>query len=284
MENRINELIYNIVKINNYSEVDTQEFKKIKHNDDLVPRFQKNLETLQRLISNYYDDCYDIQGITDNGVDILLKYKNDFEVHKIGFQIKSYDDIKNKEWLSKLKAQLFEEQQIWKTEDFYIVFCTDSKEHKDKLRNAIAEIQKYSGCKIHIIKPEEALSFYNFNYIEILSCVYQFFHKSDSFLEKVKNSISSYSKRDLFTLIEVIVYQFFNNEDNISIDELSNPSEDICDPFSSCDLISYDFDSEKLKYIYSNNWLLTNYVSEIKANFNLDDSEYITFLNNQLNN
>ena len=117
MENNVNELIYKILKLNTCTANETNVFHNLKHNDDLVPKFRTNFEKLSQIIGSYYNDCYDIQGVTDDGVDVLLKYKNENGNHKVGFQIKSYDDIKKKDWLSKLKAQLYEAQGIWKTDD-----------------------------------------------------------------------------------------------------------------------------------------------------------------------
>ena len=117
MAKEVRELVSQILGINHFSSLDTVKFMELKHNDDLVPRFKSNFETLAKLISPYYNDCYDIQGVTDDGIDVLLKYQTEADYHQIGFQIKSYDDIQNKDWLKILKAQLFEAQGIWKPEE-----------------------------------------------------------------------------------------------------------------------------------------------------------------------
>ena len=114
MEKEVNQLIAQILNINDYSSDDTKVFKKVKHNNDLIPRFKKNFEELAKLINPYYNDCYDIQGVTDDGVDVLLKYQTDLDYHKIGFQIKSYDDIKNKDWLKTLKAHFLKLKEFGK--------------------------------------------------------------------------------------------------------------------------------------------------------------------------
>ena len=202
MENNVNELIYKILKLNTCTANETNVFNNLKHNDDLVPKFRTNFEKLSQIIGSYYNDCYDIQGVTDDGVDVLLKYKNEDENHKVGFQIKSYDDIKKKDWLSKLKAQLYEAQGIWKTDDLYVVLCTDVIEHKDtlgdnyKLRIARSEIQKKSDCNIHIVEPENALTFYKFTSVDIFSTIYDFYHKSDSRLKRARDSLKDLSTEE----------------------------------------------------------------------------------------
>ena len=279
MAKDVNQLIAQILNINNCSSADTAEFKKLKHNNDLVPKFKDNFEKLAKLINPYYNDCYDIQGVTDDGVDVLLKYMTETETHKIGFQIKSYDDINSKDWLKTLKAQMFEAQGIWKTDDLYIVFCTDAIEHKDKLRNAISELQKSSDCKIHIVEPEKAVTFYKFNSIDIFSIIYNFYHENDSLLEKAKATFYGLSTDEKKLLISIIVRQFLNNEKPIPLSEIDYVPEnmDFCS-FLGSSLYNFDNDSLSIAYSYENNWDLTSFVAEIKANFSLSDSHMEEFL------
>ncbi|MDE7292106.1 MAG: hypothetical protein K2N58_08690 [Treponemataceae bacterium] len=278
MENRINELIFEILKIKTYTRNETKTFKKLKHNNQLVTTFKSNFESLVRLMGSYYNDCYDIQGVNDDGVDVLLKYRSEDDEHKVGFQIKSYDDIQDKNWHKTLKSQLFEAQGIWQLDDLYVVFCTDAIEHENKLRNSICEIQKYSAGKIHVIEPEEALTFYNFNSIDIISIIYKFYHKFDSQLEKAKKCLKWLSNKEKEILIHIIVYQFLNNE-SIYLQDLDDipDSMDICS-FSDSSLYNYDDDTNSISYCYENNWDLTNFVIEIKANFNLTDLQIEDFL------
>ena len=278
MAKEVKELIFQILGLNNSSSHDTAKFTRLKHNNDLVPMFKSNFEKLAKLISPYYNDCYDIQGVTDDGVDVLLKYQTESDFHKIGFQIKSYDDIQNKDWLKTLKAQLFEAQGIWKTEDLYIVFCTDSIKHKDKLRNAISEIQKSSDCKIHIVEPEKALTFYNFTSIDIFTIIYAFYHSNDSRLEKAKNCLEGIAYDEKKFLINLIVHQFINHEAPISLEHLQIPENmDICSFYGS-QFYNYDSDSDSISYSYENNWDLTSFVVEIKTNFEFNDSQLQQFL------
>lgn len=283
MVKNVNQLIAQILNIKNCSSADTAEFTKLKHNNVLVPKFKDNFENLAKLINPYYNDCYDIQGVTDDGVDVLLKYIVENETHKIGFQIKSYDDINCNDWLKTLKAQMFEAQGIWKTDDLYIVFCTDTIKHKDKLRNAISEIEKSSDCKIHIVEPEKALTFYKFNSIDIFSIIYDFYHENDSLLKKAKATFYGLSTEEKELLISIIVRQFLNNEKPIPLSEIDCIPDNM-DIFSFSGSSLYDFDTDTLSiaYRYENNWDLTSFVAEIKANFSLSDFQMEDFLQKTL--
>ena len=278
MENGIQELIFEILQINACTEDDTKKFTTLSHNEDLVPKYKDNFEKLAQLIGSYYNDCYDIQGVNDNGVDVLLKYMSDDGGHKVGFQIKSYDDMKLKGWLQTLKAQLLEAQGIWKTEDLYVVFCTDAIKHKNKLRMAISDIEKISDCKIHIVEPQKALTFYNFNYVDILLHIYYFFHQNDSHLKSAKTCIENLSNKEMEFLVTVIVRQFINNEKEISLDHLDIPdSIDFLSLLHST-LYNYDEDTNSISYRYENNWDLTYFAVEAKTCFDLEDDELEEFL------
>ena len=278
MEYKINELIFEILSMKTCDEKDTEIFKKLKHNNDLAPKYKENFQQLAQSIDSYYNDCYDIQGVKDDGVDVLLKYRFEGAEHKIGFQIKSYDDLKDKNWLKNLKAQLFEAQGIWKTEDLYVVLCTDAIEHKDKLRNAIAEIEKSSNCKIHIVQPENALTFYNYNSMDIFLNIYDFFHENDSSLQKARQCVQSLNKKELKFLIHVIVKQFINHEKGISLDDTGIPEID----FTTSSFYNYDDYNYSISYSYENHWELTNFVVEIRTHSNLNDCELEDFLMKEL--
>ncbi len=274
----VNQLIAQVLNINDCNSADTSEFKNLKHNNDLVPKFKDNFKKLAKLINPYYNDCYDIQGVTDDGVDVLLKYlsETESETHRIGFQIKSYDDITKKNWLQNLKAQMFEAQGIWKTDDLYIVFCTDAIEHKDELRIAIAEIQKSSD--VHIVEPEKALTFFKFNSIDIFTIIYNFYHANDSLLKKARNSLGHLNSDEKEFLINLIVRQFINNEPPIPLEELELPECMDLFALNGSQFFTFIRDTWSLSYCYENNWDLTSFVAEIKANFSLSDSHMEEFL------
>ena len=198
------------------------------------------------------------------------------------FQIKSFGDIQEKDWLTKLKAQILEAQAIWKTEDYYIVLCTDAIYHKDKLRNAISDIEKLSNNKIHIIEPTQALSFYNFNDIDMFSIIYNFFHQNDSGLEKAKSCIASLSLKERKFLIDIIVNQFSSNDKGISLQEYDIPTDmDLCS-FNNSRYYNLDEDNFTISYSYTENWDLTLFIVEIITKFRLHGNELKDFLLNQL--
>ena len=79
-------------------------------------------------------------------------------------------------------------------------------------------------------------------------------------------------------LINLIVHQFINHEDPISLEDLEIPNNmDICSFYGS-QFYNYNSDSNSISYSYENNWDLTNFVVEVKAKFEFNNSQLEAFL------
>lgn len=293
----IKEIVGKILLCEPENDISTEKFIKLKHNHDLVPKFRRNLKYLTDIYGSYSDDCYDIQGVMDAGVDVLFKYKKDGTFHKIGVQVKSYDDIKSKDWLVTLKAQLFEQQGIWQTDDLYIALCTDSSKHKDKVRNGISEIEKATDQKVHILTPEESIRFYELNQFDILQFVYFLLHKNDSLYKKAVQNVQNLNNICLAALIDVVVEQFIERNGYYSIEDMfkselideycgSEQSDEwestVFDALNGCFIHRIDEYGDAIEYVYDNNWPLTNFVVEIKSRYDLDRETLKKFMFKQL--
>lgn len=74
----------------------TEIFKTWKHNNDILPRVQAQIEMLLEAYGKFQSIVYDTQGIHDDGSDVVLRYRsqnNDSGPDLIGFQVKSFDDL-----------------------------------------------------------------------------------------------------------------------------------------------------------------------------------------------
>lgn len=220
MSTKVQEMIFSILREDFAKDSETTVFKKLKHNKDLVPKINDNLNYLVEFYGRYSNASYDIQGIRDNGIDILIKYclEDDFKLHYIGLQIKSFDDIEEESWLTKLKAQLFDSDSYKDVEDIYVVFCTDCTRHKNKIRNATADILK-ANDKIHIIEPTRALTFYKMNKIDIAIRVQHLFQVDDPLFKDAANSLSEFNFIEAAVIIEATVKSLV--ETNCSVNENS---------------------------------------------------------------
>ena len=263
--------------------ISTNEFQELKHNKDIVPTFRKKLKFFADIYGSYRAGCYDIQGVTDCGVDVLFQYNNDLDskIHRIGIQIKSYDDINQKDWLTKLKAQLFDQRGVWNLDRLYVAFCTDAAKHQDKIRNASAEILKPSDICIDIITPESAKFFYDLEYMDIFLFVSSLLRNEDPLYKRTIDQISGLNKNELQILVNVIVDQFVYRKENYSQEDLFDIN--LSDDCANIDELAENFydlkskgflwenDDEKIEYRYDENWILTNFIVEI---VNLHDWGY----------
>jgi len=132
MEDYVKKSIYDLLVGRRASLKETKIFKKWKHNKDLVPQFNNKINLILEQFERYHRICYEIQGIKDKGIDVLVKYEIEAEDKFIGIQIKSYDDLNKEHWLQNLKAQMTDVNANYQANsslvDFYIAFCTDLNE------------------------------------------------------------------------------------------------------------------------------------------------------------
>jgi hypothetical protein len=246
----VQEIVFSMLRDHGSKDSETSEFKELKHNDDLVPRFSKNLNYLVECCGRYGKACYDIQGVRDSGVDVLVKYEDeDVGTCHIGLQIKSYDDIKEKDWLTKLKAQILEATSAWDLTDFYIVFCTDKDEHKNKLRNASADIVRLSKNNVHVVEPEKALSFFRKTYLDVAVQVTDYYRRADPIIDRAKRSLDGYNIHEAAVVIEAATEFLLGNAIEIEPENLfqSELYQLIQDKYYNVPAKFFDLDEDEQK-------------------------------------
>jgi hypothetical protein len=135
-------------------------FRKLKHDADLLPRLQGQLETILDAYGKFHPIVYDTQGIRDDGSDVVLRIDgNDTQdVELLGFQVKSFDDLEKDGYMQNLKAQALESlNNIKGLGKYFIVLCTDPKAHKRTIR--LVEAAFKTTDKTEVIEPEFAYTF-----------------------------------------------------------------------------------------------------------------------------
>lgn len=250
MASLVQEIVFSMLRDHGCKDGETSAFKELKHNDDLVPRFSKNLNFLVECCGRYGNACYDIQGVRDSGVDVLVKYEDeDRGTCHIGLQIKSYNDIKEKDWLTKLKAQILEATSAWDLTDYYIVFCTDNDEHKNKLRNASADIIRLSKNIVHVVEPEKALSFFRKNALDIVVQVTDHHRRTDPSIDRAKRSLDGYNIHESAVIIEAATEFLIGNKIEVGPEDLfqSELYQVIQDKYYNVPAKFFELDEEEQK-------------------------------------
>jgi hypothetical protein len=145
-------------------QVQTREFRNLRHNADLCPQFQLRLEAVLKAVGRFEPVVYDTQGVRDQGADVVIRVRDqrrsDVEDPELlGFQIKSFADFERPDLMRTLKAQHYDAfQQIRGMSTYFLLLCTDENRHKDTIRNIEAEFKGARGTIV--IEPTYALTFY----------------------------------------------------------------------------------------------------------------------------
>jgi hypothetical protein len=106
-EDLVSRLIFQCLNTRPSSEDQTADFGSKHHNDDLCPAMERAMNDILRLCRRNFNIAYDIQGIQDSGVDVLVRLSDD-EDQFIAVQIKADNELPDSNLLKTLKAQHFD--------------------------------------------------------------------------------------------------------------------------------------------------------------------------------
>lgn len=190
------EVLSELVNLKFASSEDTQRFARLGHDKDLCPGFRDRVDAMLETYKSHRCDVQDIQGMRDDGVDVLLRYCDE-EDHRIGLQIKSYKEIedwrmkRDKNFVMRLKAQLATAVTNADIDYYYVLLCADENIHKTQIRTICSELKNFEN--VRIVRPREALAFFELDGIWISSFVTRMLCKSDVLL---KDAIDVASKME----------------------------------------------------------------------------------------
>ena len=205
------EMLSELLGVKGYTRADTARFKALRHDRDLCPQFRERVSAMLDAYMSHRTDVHDTQGPRDEGVDVMLNYEDDGQ-HRLGLQIKSYSEIEewakrsNKNFVQTLKAQYASALQNVKVADYYILLCTDEMEHEKQIRTICSELKQYEHLKI--VRPRQALAFYEMDDIEVRGFVTRLLCKHDSVLEAALNVMNGMPKDRAYLTLALICRAF----------------------------------------------------------------------------
>lgn len=135
------------------SSAETAGFSDVKHDP--------YLEALQSWLHSYGPNWAEqptfsiTQGLIDRGVDLKVEFKT--VGYTVGFQVKSYSDIKDKEFSTKIWQQIGE-YRSYNIDRLYVILCGDMTDRSQyqKVRRFIDQIEQGSYPDIAAMPPEQA--------------------------------------------------------------------------------------------------------------------------------
>jgi hypothetical protein len=170
----------------------TWQFRNWRHNFEILPKLQEQLEMVLEAYGKFQPIVYDTQGIRDDGVDIALRYSPEGESDEqrlIGFQAKSFNDLARPDYLKELKAQLDDAfRKVRGLSYYFIVLCTDAKAHKDKIRQIEAEFR--IADRTEIIEPAFAYTFLHYPKTRIEAWIKRTFESEDVVFRRALDALA----------------------------------------------------------------------------------------------
>ncbi|WP_162630209.1 hypothetical protein [Azospirillum ramasamyi] len=213
-------MLSELITRNDYDVSDTELLKTLTHNKDLCPMFRNRVNNMLEVYSKHRVDVYDIQGIKDDGVDVILTYKDEDGEKRVGLQIKSYNEIE--EWysgkksevsfLKNLKSQYADAFANARVQFLYIVICTDAARHIEQIRSIAAAFKTYADVKIII--PPQSMSLLYMSNIKMTAIMTKLLCQNDYLLKEARSAVSKHSQIYARLLIE-LTCRAFNGDSTI---------------------------------------------------------------------
>ncbi|NQE65306.1 hypothetical protein [Caulobacter sp. RHG1] len=210
------EIFTELLRRNAVTDSETVQFKNFKHDKDLCPSFTEILEGVLGVFGSYHTDVHDIQGFSDEGIDVLLRYRADDGEHKIGLQIKSYDEFelwaKEKlDVLKTLKAQYATAMHTVRTEEYFVVLCTDAAKHRGRIRSITSALKTFANCTI--VKPKEALGLLQLGGLDTFIQATRLICQDDRTLQAAESYVADMPPAQAYAVIALVCGAFENGPD-----------------------------------------------------------------------
>lgn len=194
----------------------TTRFQALRHDKDLVPHFASQIDSVLDVYKAYRTDVHDIQGMRDDGVDVLFRSEQEGEQQRVGLQIKSNDEFdqwrrKKLNMVEKLKAQYSAARENARVDDYYVVLCADANAHRKRIRMICSELKNYSRCTI--IEPEYALGFFDMSGLDLLVRSTRLLCDTDTILREALSETDSQEPDVAFFFASLVCFAFENGQD-----------------------------------------------------------------------
>jgi len=222
MDDYLKRMIYELVFYRRTNLADTEWFKDKGHNSLLVPQLDLRIGNILDSFEKYRRISYDTQGVCDHGIDVLLRYGSEDakqgQMQYIGFQVKSYTDLEERNWLTKLKAQILDAKNHIHMEDLFVLLCTDARDHLDKIRFAQAELSKDPTA--HVVRPEYCRTFYRLTAQRIGAFIKIHLSEDDVVFRLTRSAFSDLTPHQAAIVIELAVGRFLEGVTTWNIQDL----------------------------------------------------------------
>lgn len=162
---KIRSVIADALQLRRASTNATRGFVDLRHNTDLCPGVEERLAAVLDGISKRTAIVADIQGVNDNGVDVLVTLDTEQGRRYIGVQIKSEPEAKEKSLLRTIKAAYVDALARYGGPDndhmldYYVFLGWDARANLQRTRLVAAELA--TAKHVRIVAPINAWAFFH---------------------------------------------------------------------------------------------------------------------------
>jgi hypothetical protein len=241
-EDYLKKIIFYFLTFDRTKETEPAIFKGISH-DDLCRRLSEKIETILSYFQRYRKISYNLHGLKEEGSDVALRYYVDDKSRFICFQIKSYGDLKEADYLKKIKAQYVDSQNRYNFEDYYVILATD--EHSERRKIAGIKADLVPTPKLTIIDPSQYLFFLRLKPAQVGAIVKAYVEDGDIVVNRAWEKVGGLPKTEyclIFLILDLSVRKWFSAALE-KIDILSsNYLKDVYESFSADDADQEEYD------------------------------------------
>jgi hypothetical protein len=226
MRESILDSVTRVLRFQRSPDAATSQFRNWKHNADILPRLQQQLDVLLAAYGKFQHVTYDIQGIHDDGSDVVLHCRPEADEtppELICFQVKSFDDLTKKSYLQELKAQRDDSfRKIIGLEYYFLILCTDAKLHKERVRQIASEFR--SADRTEVVEPGFAYTFLHHPRVRVDALIKRVMETDDLVFSRAMDSLDLSSRSARALAVYITIKMVVTGKSRFSFAELSRDS------------------------------------------------------------
>lgn len=200
----------------------TKGFREWRHNRDLCPRAESQCELILGAFRKYRDVVYNIQGLRDEGTDVLLRLDEGADLRLVCLQIKSDEEATSRSLADTLILQWQRTIDRYGPElqDYFVLLCWDATARDDEIRNVQATLAKKQG--LVLIHPQLAWSFLNYSGMAIDALARIKVGSEDAVIRAALRMASDLSPTEIALLIGLTHSALYEDSPTASAHEILN--------------------------------------------------------------
>lgn len=216
----------------------TDMFRDLKHDADLCPKLRDQIDAIFSGFKKYHTISYDIQGLKDQGTDVLLIEWVDDQKEFVCFQVKGEWDLSQNSYLQTLKAQYFDTNNRYgsRLKAYYVLLCYSvvskskttgelviDKIRQEKVKGVVREFSLETS--VRVIEPEHAAWFLSLSTIRIDAIIKSRFGDQDIVFKEARNLVRDLEAMEKVILLFILWLHLFEDKITVTAEDIIHSAE-----------------------------------------------------------